>query len=118
MKFWNRLGMGTLAVLLALSLGLGQSLAAGKKETKKKKEEKKKEETHHVARMEYRGAMMPIAGTNLSGKPGYFFSDTAEPLAKGQWMGAGHLTFDTWGNQFEIPVGVSYGITDKLLVNV
>jgi len=115
MKLLNRWVLGGLTLALALSLCAGPADAASKK--KKKKEEVKKEERH--ARMEAMGGQpMPIAGLNIDGKPGYFFADTASVLRQGQIAGAAHLTFDTWGNQFQVPIGVSFGITDKITVNV
>ena len=113
MKLLNRWVLGGLTLALALSLCAGPADAASKK---KKKKEEMKREVHH-ALMESRG-LMPIAGLNISGKPGYFFADTASVLNNGQLAGAAHLTFDTWGNQFQVPFGVSYGITDKITVNV
>ncbi len=114
MKLLNRWVLGGLTLALALSLCAGPADAASKK--KKKKEEVKKEERH--ARMEAMGQPMPISGLNISGKPGYFFADTASVLRQGQIAGNAHVTFDTWGNQFQVPFGVSYGITDKITVNV
>jgi len=114
MKFWNRLVLGSLVLTLVLGVCVGPAAAASKK---KKKEEKKSEQVvrhHERSSSEKR----PIDGLNLSGKPGYFISDTAETLRQSQIAGTAHLTFDTWGSVFQIPVGVSYGITDKLLVNV
>ncbi len=114
MKFWNRLAVGMLALLLALSLGISQSQAAETKSKKKKKEEKHEMMVrHHEV---YTGGT--ISGTNVAGKPGYFFADTAEALNKGQVMGAAHLLFNTSGSVLQIPVGVSVGIADKLLLNV
>jgi hypothetical protein len=115
MKLWNRWVLGGLTLALAFSLCAGPADAASKK--KKKKEEVKKEERHihHEMMM---GQPMPIAGLNLSGKPGYFISDTASVLRQGQIAGAAHLTFDSWGSALQIPVGASFGITDKITVNV
>lgn len=115
MKLWNRLVVLGLALVLALSLGAGSANAASKKSKKKKAEAKR--EAKREARREM-AMMEPIAGANLAGKPGYFFADTATALDKGQIMAAGHLTFDSWGNALQIPIGVSYGVADKLMLNV
>jgi hypothetical protein len=115
MKLLNRWVLGGLTLALALSLCAGPADAASKK--KKKKEVVKKEE-HHARHEMMGGQPMPIAGLNLSGKPGYFFADTASVLNQGQIAGAAHVSFDSWGSAFQIPVGVSYGITDKITVNV
>jgi len=101
-----------LALAFALSLLSGTASAA----TKKKKESKPaaKKET----RREMSDGSGPIAGGNMSAKPGYFVSDSAAVLHQGQVMGAAHLNFDTWGNVLQIPFGISYGITDKITGNV
>ncbi len=113
MKLWNRLALLVLSVIFALSLGLSPAAAA----TKKKKAAEEKPAVHHRKHVE-EGEKSVIDGANLSGKPGYIIGDTATVLNQGQWMGGAHLAFDTWGSALQIPVGVSYGITDKILVNV
>jgi hypothetical protein len=118
MKLWTRFVVVGLALALALSLGVDSANAASKKKKKETKKQEKKEtrrESRHEAAYSGSG---PIAGGNMSGKPGYLISDTAHTLNKGQVMGAAHLTFDTWGNALMIPIGVSYGITDKVTANL
>jgi hypothetical protein len=112
MKFWTRLMVASLALAVALSFAVSPAQAASKK--KKKKAEIKKE----LHREMVKERPHPIEGLNTSGKPGYFIADTAAVLDKGQIAGAAHLTFDTNGNVLQIPIGVSYGITDKIMVNV
>jgi hypothetical protein len=116
MKLWNRLFLGGLTLALALSLCVGPADAASKK--KKKKEAEKKEEHHMRHETHYSGELRPISGGNLGGEPGYFFAPTAQTLNQGQIMGAAHLTFDTVGSALQIPIGATYGITDKIQVNV
>ena len=114
MKFWNRLAVAVMALLFAMSLGLGQSLAA------EKSKKKKKEEKHEMMVMKHHESYTggPIEGLNLAGKPGYFISDDASVLRQGQIAGSAHLTFDSWGSALQVPFGASFGITDKLMVNV
>jgi len=116
MRFWTRVAVSFLALAFAVGLAVTPADAASKKSKKKetKKETKKevKKETRHSS-----GGKHVISGGNLMGRPGYIFSDTATTLDKGQVMGSAHLTFDSWGSVFQIPVGVSYGITDKLQLN-
>lgn len=116
MKLWNRFVIAGLVLVLAFSFGLSPAAAASKK---KKKEEKKKEEKRSETRHETRhyGSKKVIDGGNIAGRPGYIFGDTANTLEKGQVMGAAHLTFDSWGSVVQIPVGVTYGVTDKLQIN-
>jgi|SRR5579859_5316740 len=102
-----------LALAFVLSLLTGAASAATKKKKESKSESKKE-----PRRVTSRSGLEPIDGSNMSAKPGYFISDTAKTLEKGQIMGSGHLTFDTWGSVLQVPVGVSYGITDKITVNV
>jgi hypothetical protein len=109
MKQLNRWFLGGLTLVLALSLCAGPANAASKKK-------KKKEVVHHV-RHEMMGQPMPIAGLNIAGKPGYFFADTASVLHQGQIAGGAHLLFNTSGSVLQIPVGASFGISDKLTVN-
>jgi hypothetical protein len=110
MKQLNRWFLGGLTLVLALSLCAGPANAASKKK-------KKKEVEHHV-RHEMMEGLRPIEGANLGGQPGYFYAPTAKTLNQGQIMGAAHLTFDTAGNVLQVPVGGTYGITDKIQVNV
>jgi hypothetical protein len=108
MKLWSRFILGGLVLALTLAVGINPAAAAPKKKKEEKKAERHREHFEkHV-----------IDGLNISGKPGYFFADTAGTLRQSQIAGAVHLQFDTWGNVFEVPVGGSYGITDKILVNV
>ncbi len=111
MKLFTRLMVGGLALALVLSLGAGTANAASKK-----KKAVVKKQTHEVRHVREKKEV--IDGLNTSGKPGYFISDTAAVLNQNQIVGAAHLTFDSWGSVLQIPVGVSYGITDKLMVNV
>ena len=113
MKLPNRWFLGCLTLALALSLCAGTANAASKK--KKKKEVEKKEARHERRMME---GLRPIEGGNLAGQPGYFYAPTAKTLDQGQIMGAAHLTFDTAGNVLQVPIGGTYGITDKIQVNV
>lgn len=115
MKLWNRLVLGSLVLTLALGVCVSPAAAASKKKKKEEKKEEKKSETRHETR--HYSDKKVIDGGNIAGRPGYIFADTAYSLEKGQVMGAAHLTFDTWGNVLQIPFGVSYGITDKLLIN-
>ena len=108
MNSWKRFALAGLVLAFVLGLSVVPANAKPKK--------KKFVEVQHRAKAFATPA--PIAGANMSGKPGYFFSDTASVLNQGQVMGAPHLTFDTWGSALQIPVGVSYGITDKIMVNV
>ena len=118
MKLLTRFLVGGLALALMLSLFAGPADAASKKKKKETKKEAAKKAERREARHEAASsASAPIQGGNMAGKPGYFFSDTAHTLNKGQVMGALHLSFDTWGNALGIPIGVSYGITDKIMVN-
>ncbi len=113
MKLWNQVVLSGLVLALALNLTVNNANAQSTKKKKKKVVVEEKHVVKHVM-ME----KLPIEGGNLAGKPGYFFADTATPLNQGQLMGAAHVSFDTWGNAFQIPIGVSYGITDKILINV
>jgi hypothetical protein len=111
MKQLNRWFLGGLTLVLALSLCAGPANAASKKK-------KKKEVVHHVRHEMMESRLEPIAGGNISGQPGYFYAPTAATLNQGQIMGAAHIMFDTVGNAFQIPFGATYGITDKIQVNV
>jgi len=113
MSLWSRILVCGLAMTLAVGMSLGSADAASKKKRKEAKKEAVKEVRHERAS----SSKAVIAGGNMGAKPGYFISDTASTLHKGQVMGALHLTFDTWGNVIQIPVGVSFGITDKLMLN-
>src|SRR5580698_2822903 len=112
MRLWTRLMLAGLALAVALSVVVTPAQAMSKKKKKELKREMKRE-----FRKDDSGPK-PIEGANFNGKPGYFFADTAWTPHQGQIMGSAHLTFDTWGNALNIPVGVSYGITDKIMVNV
>jgi hypothetical protein len=115
MRLFSRLLISSLVLTLMLSWSVTPAMAAKKKKKEEKKQEEKKQEVRHETR---RMEKSVLGGANLDGKPGYFFSDTASTLNKGQVMGAAHLTFDSWGNVLQIPIGASFGISDKLLVNV
>jgi hypothetical protein len=119
MKFLNRLLLASLAVIFAMSLCVTAATAQTSSSKKKKKAAavaaEKKAERKAERKAEKK---VVIEGGNLSGKPGYIISDTAAVLNQGQVMGAVHLSFDTWGNVLQIPIGVSYGITDKIMLNV
>lgn len=119
MKLWTRFAVVGLALALALSLGVDSANAASKKKKKETKKQEKKEEKRE-ARHEraHASGARPIEGGNLSGQPGYFYAPSAKTLNKGQVMGAGHLTFDSAGSVLQIPVGGTYGITNKIQVNV
>lgn len=110
MKLISRVLIACLALAVALCVVVSPASAAAKK----KKEVVVVKHKHH----DEGTGKQPIAGLNLQGKPGYFFSDTADTLQKSQIAGTGTLTFNTSGSAFLIPVGASYGITDKILVNV
>ncbi len=109
MKLISRVLIACLALAVALCVVVSPASAAAKK----KKEVMVVKHHHNEGEKPH-----PINGLNIYGKPGYFFSDTAETFQKSQIAGAAHLTFDTNGNVLNIPVGGSYGITDKILVNV
>jgi hypothetical protein len=112
----KKLALSLFALVMTLAFcAVPADAASSKKKKETKKEEKKKEEKKEVRH--YSSAKEVIEGGNLMGRPGYFFADTATTLNKGQVMFAGHLTFDTWGSVFQIPVGGSFGITDKLQLN-
>ncbi len=110
MKFWTRLVVAGLAFALALSLMVSPAQAASKKKKKKVMEEK----IVHHERVE---RPHPIAGANLNGRPGYFFSDTANTPEQGQIMGAAHVWFDSAFNGVGIPFGLAYGITDQIQIH-
>lgn len=118
MKLLNRWMLVSLAVIFAISLGVSPANAASKKKKKEAVKKEVKAEKKAEKKREDRERLMVIDGANLSGKPGYIISDTATVLKQGQVMGAAHLTFDSWGSVLQIPVGASYGITDKVMVNV
>ena len=119
MKSLNRWVLMGLAILFTIGLTLAPASADTASKKKKKKEIEKKEEKKAEIKAERRAERKKVIdGANLSGKPGYIISDTASVLNQGQWMGGAHLAFDTWGSALQIPVGVSYGLSDKLMLNV
>src|SRR5438045_129307 len=84
MKTWNRLMQGVLVLFLALGLAVGTASAEEKKAEKKKKKTEKKKTEQKVEKKAEKKAEKPsgphanlITGANSSGRPGYFFSDTA-----------------------------------------
>src|SRR5258708_12729837 len=119
MKLWTRLVVVGLALGLLFSMGAGPANASSKSKKKAAKEAKKeaKREGKREEGSERSSGKSVIKGANLAGKAGYFFGDTAQSLDKGQIMGSAHFTFDSWGSVLQIPVGLSYGITDKIMVN-
>src|SRR5665213_497859 len=56
-------------------------------------------------------------GVNNIGRPGYFFSDSANTPNKGQIEGAAGAAFYSFGSQLIVPVGAAYGITDQIEVH-
>lgn len=106
------------SLVLTLVMGLFVSTASAETSKKKKKASTQTAVEKKVEKKRARVEKKVIDGGNISGKPGYIISDTANVLEKGQFMGGAHLTFDTWGSALQIPIGVSYGITDKIMVNV
>ncbi len=120
MKLLTRVLVGGLALAFVLSLCAGPADAASKKKKKETKKEEKKEAKREARREAASSGAHPIEGGNLSGQPGYFYAPTAKTLEKGQLMGSGHLSLDVLGGNsiFQVPVGVTYGITNKIQINV
>lgn len=112
MKLWSRILMGGLVATLALSLMATNADAASKK--KKKKEEKKKTESYSAPMSHHK---MIIEGTNVAGRPGFLFSDSAATASKGQIMGAVSPAFYSLGSLFSMPFGGAYGITNDIQVH-
>src|SRR5262245_39196185 len=111
MKFWNRLVVGLMSLALGLSLSLGDAMAASsktKKKETKKKEEKKKEVRHSAPS----GLKTYLSGTNVNGKSGLIYADTAEVAGLNQIEGSAHFTFQsfTGGSLINIPFGGHFGI--------
>lgn len=108
MKGLNRWVVTGFAFLFLTGATLGTAHASTKK--KKKKTEAKKVEHYHKTEAK----TSSVIGVNTNGRPGLFFSDTAETPNKGQVMGAAGLQFNTAGSVLLIPVGGAYGLTPDL----
>jgi len=111
MKFWNRLVVGLMTLALGLSLGLGDAMAASSQSKKKdsKKKEAKKKETRRSAPS---GPKTYLSGTNVNGRSGLIYADTAQVAGLGQVEGSAHFTLQTFtgGNFINIPFGGHFGI--------
>jgi len=65
------------------------------------------------------GGADALAGTNVYGRSGLLFTDTADVSPTGQGAVSGHLLFGTDDDfdQISLPVGVNYGIADNIEVS-
>src|SRR5581483_7053815 len=122
-RLFSRLLLSGLVLALTLSLAAAPASADTKKKKKsaEKKKEEKKEQRHEARHMEKRY----VSGTNIWGRAGLLYADTAEVASVGQIEGSAHFTYQSLASAsfagysssddlFGIPFGLHFGAAENL----
>jgi hypothetical protein len=125
---FKKIILGIMVAALSLTLATGVFAATSKSTRSKKSTKKTVKKTQKKTVKRYSGDKKVAKGSNVSGRTGLIWTQTADTVAKGKFAGAAHLTLMTTSNSmeaygyktettstvFDIPVGGKYGVAPNI----